>query len=732
MKNIFIIFIFFFLFRSMSYCSEFDMKLELSRLAKLDTFPDNPGFYNIQGIKYFKRKMSKARTLSEKYFCHFDLAYQYLSAGYIDSSLMHYDSVPAEMWNNAFQSDPYHFDKYMYIALCHLRDGEQRNCQENHNNFSCIMPFRDQAIHKNTYGSTKAIKYYKQSLSRFPNNHKARWLLNIAYMTIGEYPNGVPDEYLIDFEKYPQYHELPYFNNIGMKSGVDMFSYYGGSITEDFNNDGFQDIFTTSTDLETNVIYYAADGNGGFEDKTIEAGLVGITGGSHCNQADYNNDGYTDIYIVRGGWLKKEAGKKHPNSLLKNNGDGTFSDVTSQVGLLSYYASHTASWGDFNNDGWIDLFVGNENGVSQLFENRKGYFYDVSKLSRLYVDELVKGSYWGDYNKDGLQDLFVSISGKRNLLMTNMGMNSDGQFTFNDTAPYAGVTDPKSSFPCFLFDFNNDTFLDIFVSSYPMSIQLLSEQYVNEVENIEYSCLFLNNQDGTFRNIAKKVNLHRSIESMGLNFGDIDNDGWLDFYVGTGFPSLDAIIPNLLFRNDKGKQYQEVSNAGFGHLQKGHGISFADLDNDGDQDLYHSLGGFVKADGFWNILLENPGNENHWINLRLEGVSSNRSAIGAEILLKLKNNHSSRTIYRVVGTGGSYGSSSLQQEIGLGDYDQIQTLEIFWPATEIKQQFNNVKANTFYFIKENSDKLQIMKRKKVNMADRLIESQAKSVHHGHH
>ena len=105
------------------------------------------------------------------------------------------------------------------------------------------------------------------------------------------------------------------FCGLGSVLNVDTYGYYGGSITEDFNNDGFQDIFTTSTDLETNVAYYVSDGNGGYLDKTSHAGLDGITGGSHCTQADFNNDGFTDIYIVRGGWLQEKAGKNHPNSL---------------------------------------------------------------------------------------------------------------------------------------------------------------------------------------------------------------------------------------------------------------------------------------------------------------------------------------------------------------------------------------------------------------------------------
>jgi len=704
------------------------MKKELAQLALLDTFPDNPGFYNIQGIKYYKRKLKRVRTVSEQYFCHFDLAYQYLCSGYIDSALIHYNLVPEQMWNNAFQSAPDQFDKYMYLALCHLRDGEQRNCQDGYNQFSCIMPLADQALHANKNGSNRAIDYYKKSLRRFPNNHKAKWLMNIAYMTIGEYPDGVPDEYFINFKKFPQYNELPYFENLGAKLGVDAYSFYGGSITEDFNNDGFQDIFTTSTDLETNVTYYVADGNGGYEDKTIEAGLDGITGGSHCTQADYNNDGFTDIYIIRGGWLRLEAGKKHPNSLLKNNGNGTFSDVTHEVGLLAYYASHTACWGDYNNDGWIDLFVGNENGVSQLFENRKGYFKDVSWASRLYVDALVKGSYWGDYNKDGLQDLFISVSEDRNLLMTNKGKNPEGQYIFSNTSHYAGVSKPISSFPCFFFDFNNDTFLDIFVSSYPMSIQSLSEQYLRDIKNIEYSSLYINNRDGTFQDIAKRANLDRSIESMGLNFGDVDNDGWLDFYVGTGFPSLDAIIPNLLFRNHEGKKFEEVINAGFGHLQKGHGISFSDLDNDGDQDVYHSLGGFVKADGFWNILLENPGNQNNWITLQLEGVMSNRSSIGTEITIMAEANDELRTIYRVVGTGGSYGSSSLQQEIGLGEYEKIKFIKVYWPSSKRLQKFKDVKPNNFYHIKEDLDEITLIKKEKITLNQ---NSKRNKTHHFH-
>ena len=344
----------------------------------------------------------------------------------------------------------------------------------------------------------------------------------------------------------------------------------------------------------------------------------------------------------------------------------------------------------------------------------------------------MKGSFWGDYNKDGLQDLFVSVAEGRNLLMTNNGPDAKGQYTFSDLAQYAGVTSPLSSFPCFFFDHNNDTYLDLFVSSYPMSVQKLAEQYVKGSSNIEFSSLYLNNKDGTFSDMAKQADLHRSIESMGLNFGDVDNDGWLDFYVGTGYPSLDALMPNLLFRNDKGKRFQEITNAGFGHLQKGHGISFADLDNDGDQDIYHSLGGFVKADGFWNILLENPGSGNNWITLHLEGVRSNRSAFGAEIIIRASGPSGDRPIYRVVGTGGSYGSSTLQQEIGLGLCNEINSINIYWPSSKISQEFQNVTINKFYHVIEDQNKLIPLKRKKLMLSNAPVNEGHSDHHHGNH
>ena len=192
---------------------------------------------------------------------------------------------------------------------------------------------------------------------------------------------------------------------------------------------------------------------------------------------------------------------------------------------------------------------------------------------------------------------------------------------------------------------------------------------------------------------------------MGSNYGDLDNDGFLDFYLGTGDPDLTTLVPNRMFRNADGKFFQDVTTAGgFGHLQKGHGISFADLDNDGDQDIYEVMGGAYSGDNYRNVLYENPGNTNHWITLKLEGVQSNRAAIGARIKVIVTTPGGERTIYKTVRTGGSFGASPLRQEIGLGQAKSIRTAEGFWPVTGRTQTITGLALDGFYKVREGDAK----------------------------
>jgi len=215
---------------------------------------------------------------------------------------------------------------------------------------------------------------------------------------------------------------------------------------------------------------------------------------------------------------------------------------------------------------------------------------------------------------------------------------------------------------------------------------------------------------------------------MGSNFGDIDNDGYLDCYLGTGSPDYRALMPNRMFRNAEGRFFQDITTAaGVGHLQKGHAVAFGDIDNDGDQDIYEVIGGAFAGDISQNVLFLNPGYRNHWITLKLEGTRSNRIAIGACIKVTVQTGTGqTRDIYATVSTGGSFGTSSLQQEIGLGQARAIRAVEITWPATGKVQVFRNMKMDRILRIREGSPDVLPVRVKKLNFA---AASPAPAEHH---
>src|SRR5687767_15342184 len=146
-----------------------------------------------------------------------------------------------------------------------------------------------------------------------------------------------------------------------------------------------------------------------------------------------------------------------------------------------------------------------------------------------------------------------------------------------------------------------------------------------------------------------------------------------------------------MFRNHGGRVFEDVTTSGgFGHLQKGHGVSFGDLDNDGDQDIYEVIGGWFSGDSYQNVLFHNPGHGNRWITISLEGVRSNRMGIGARLKIRVSTSKGPRDIYQTVSSGGSFGDSSFQQETGLGDATAIESIEVTWPVTGRTQVFRDV------------------------------------------
>jgi hypothetical protein len=196
---------------------------------------------------------------------------------------------------------------------------------------------------------------------------------------------------------------------------------------------------------------------------------------------------------------------------------------------------------------------------------------------------------------------------------------------------------------------------------------------------------------------------------MGSNYGDLDNDGWLDFYLGTGDPDLLTVVPNRMFRNAEGRRFQDVTTrGGFGHVQKGHAVCFADLDNDGDQDVYADMGGAYSGDVAPNILFANPGHGHHWLKLQLVGNRANRPGIGARLKLVVSGPSGERVLHRTVGTGGSFGTNPLRQEIGLADARVIRSMEIRWPGSGTVQVLRELEPDRLYRVTEGRESPEVV------------------------
>ncbi|MFN0112754.1 MAG: FG-GAP-like repeat-containing protein [Blastocatellia bacterium] len=623
------------------------------------------------------------------------------------------------------------------LGVAHLRKGELDNCVHNHNAETCIFPLTKQAQHKLTAGSSAAVGYFKRHLARNPDNLEVQWLLNLAMQTLGYASAPARNGYASAPARKPSAENparnskalaatiasggarVPRFPDVAATVGVDRISGAGGTILDDFDNDGFNDVIISSVDACESLKFFRNNGNGSFSDQTDKAGLSDQIGGINCIQTDFNNDGWLDLFVMRGGW---EFAMR--NSLLKNNGDGTFSDVTEASGLLSgEHRTHSAAWADFDNDGWLDVFVAHEETPSQLFRNRgNGSFEDVTRKAGVGRTAFTKGSTWGDYDNDGFADLYVSNYGGENFLYRNLGNGS-----FEEVGTKLGVSKPLMSFPTWFFDYDNDGWLDLFVASFVPSVTEVARGFLGLPPQAETMKLYRNNTKGGFEDVTAAVGLAKVAPTMGANFGDFDNDGWLDFYLGTGAPSYAALMPNYAFRNLGGKSFADVTTAmGTGHLQKGHGVAFGDLDNDGDQDLYVNVGGFIPGDKYNKALFANPTGKSNWISIKLTGAKSNRAAIGAKIKLTLTDATGKQSLrYREVSSGGSFGASPLTQHIGLGKNQRMTEVEIQWPASKTRQVFHDVTANQFLEIKESASEYQKLSRQSFS----LIKSKSPRSHH---
>jgi hypothetical protein len=571
----------------------------------------------------------------------------------------------------------------------------------------CLIPTRPGLAFSKPADAEKAVTHFLNYLRQKPDELEVRWLLNLASMLLGKYPDAVPAAHLIPPSAFASADDIGRFTDVAPQAGLDVFATAGGVVVEDLTGNGRLDVVTSNFYSCGPMHYFGNNGDGTFTERTAAAGLSSQLGGLNMVQTDYNNDRCTDLLVLRGGWEVPQR-----NSLLRNNCNGTFTDVTAEVGLAAPATSTQAAvWTDINNDGFLDLFIGNENASAQLFLNVGGRrFADISHASGVDRLSFAKAVSAGDYDNDGYQDLYVSNYDGSNILYRNNHNN-----TFADTTGAAGVPGSGRGFAAWFFDYDNDGWLDLFATSYFMSADETARTYLSQPHNATTLKLYRNERNGTFRDVTTSVGLDKVFMPMGANFGDVDNDGFLDIYLGMGTPSFGSIAPHVLLRNREGRSFVDVTtSSGTGELHKGHGIAFADLDNDGDEDIVAEIGGATPGDSHAMRLFENPGQGHDWISVKLIGSKSNRAAIGARVTVTVENEgRMARSIDRTVGSGGSFGASPLEQHIGLGKAARITALDIWWPASNTRQHFAEVGKNRAIEITELGAAYRVIERKVV-------------------
>jgi hypothetical protein len=490
----------------------------------------------------------------------------------------------------------------------------------------------------------------------------------------------------------------------------------------DYDNDGWMDIYLVNSGPSEffhpqhpirNALY-KNNRDGTFIDVTESAGVPGGTFGMGVAVGDFNNDGYPDIFVTSCG----------RSLLYRNNGDGTFTDVTAKAGLELNGWTTSAVWCDFDNDGRLDLFVCSfvrylpedrqscgDNAAGQkyyciprafhptasyLFHNNgDGTFTEVGKgtaIGKNFGKAL--GVVATDINNDGRMDLFVANDTVQNFLFVNRGANRWEEISIPSEVGFSENGQARSGMGVDAADLSNRGWQDLFVANIDQEKFALYRNLTNE----------------TFEDVAASQSIAqatRLLSGWGLHFFDYDNDGELDLILANGHPD-DMVAkrsqtvtyrePLLLFQQKNGKFHNVSADAGpaFAKDFSARGLAVGDFDNDGRLDV------LIGVNGGAPVLLQNQaGTSNHWLGIKLQGVTCNRDAIGARLVWWASGKK--RTCLR--NGGGSYLSShDPRQVVGLGSATKVDWLEIHWPApSTVVQKLNNLTCDRYLTISEGQD-----------------------------
>jgi len=489
-----------------------------------------------------------------------------------------------------------HVETLYNLGLAFFRRAERDNCIAYHNPDSCIFPLAGDAVHVETRGAEGAKAVFDRLLEVEPNYRQleAQWLLNIAHMALGTYPHEVPEEHVYPPKAFESEGEVQRFTDIGATLGVHRYTRAGSILMDDFDGDGHLDLLSSSFDPRSALRLFRNPGaiDRAFEDVSEARGLAHQLGGLRLVHGDVNGDGRLDVLVLRGGHLQHDG--QMPNSLLIQDEEGRFVDRTREYGIELAAPTQTASLADVDLDGDLDLFIGYEtvwnvdtksyDYPSKLWRNEGGKrFVDVTAAAGIKTTAACIGAVFGDIDGDRDPDLYLSHAGKPNQLYVNAG-----DWTFTEVAAKRGVTQPKDSYATWFFDYDNDGDLDLFVCFFDfVSGEHAIAAYYRDGSILSGTPrLYENDGDGNFTDVTDRRALARVNYPLGASFGDLDNDGFLDIYLGTGAVEMSALWPNIMLRSAGGQRFEDVTGiGGFGHLQKGQGIAFGDLDGDGDQDI---------------------------------------------------------------------------------------------------------------------------------------------------
>lgn len=546
-----------------------------------------------------------------------------------------------------------------------------------------------------------ASKFY-QAL-QWRNTPVDQWLLSVALRQVKGTVPALPNNVVFPALEAPDRPALLEFENMAPSLGLDRKDGNGTVAWGDYDGDGRPDVFLAGSG--TFVAVFHNDG-GRFHEVTEQVGLAKVPSGYSLNLVDYDDDGKLDLYISLNGW----SGPMR-NRLYRNTG-GKFVDVSAQSGADDPGDGFVSLWGDLDNDGLLDLVVANgvlkDGSVPQILRNNgNGTFTNVTKAAGLDEPPAYGaiGIALGDYDKDGRLDLFINgLEPAPNRLYHN-----DGRLHFTNAAGRAGVLQPThNGFVCFFTDYNNDGWPDILTTSladWNSTVEGLRQGYhppSPKAVHPDASRLFRNNADGTFTDVTWQARLFYPMGTMGAGAGDLDNDGCVDFYFGTGDPQMSRLEPNRFFHNNCDGTFTDLTNyVGFARPgNKGHGVAFIDIDDDGDLDLYAQLGGHYPGDWAANAFYRNrKGNRNHWLQIELTGVKSNRFAIGAQVTAKMQG----LTVYREVKGSSGFGSTEpYRVHLGLAQHEVVDSLEIRWPSGLV-QRFAGVAANQALALREGAE-----------------------------